>query len=428
MRSLALVLCLCTGCDRLFDLHQIPLAPDARGSDAGHEPDAGMAGAACSQMSMLADDFSTDDLKTTWPASGVLDANLIAVSNGQVLIENLSANSYAKLDPGRYYDLRESSFSASITDDGHMDADDYVLLELDSEIAGYGLQVKRDATLVQVTSLTPQQPPLLIGSFAYAASSTAYLRAGVSGGRLVLDSSADGVQWSPRTSVANAVGYTFVHPWIQTHRGAASQPFTVFVDDVNGGTPSGAACSITQLHDDFSGSKLGDAWARSPQVGGTISVANGVADVTSTGTNSLVVLGASTVYDLQNGAVFAEIPVMIANASQNTVAMSVTTGAGDTVTISQTNGIVTTSATIFNGGGATTGVTPYDPVAMRWWRIQNTTAGTGWAFSPDGVTWTAQPTTVHVTGIDRSDVGLAVVSNTGSAGDTRIDNVNVPAM
>lgn len=421
MRSLALVLCACTGCDRLFDLHAIPIAPDARGSDAG--ADGGTASGGCSQMSMLADDFSTDDLQTMWPQTTALASDVVAVSNGRLLIQNLSADSTATLDPGRYYDLRGSSLSASITDDGNVDASDFILLELDSEIAGYGLSVLRNNATVTVTERTPQHSPVLIGTFPYVPAKTAYLRVGVMDGVLAVDASGDGLQWTPELTVADAGGFTFVHPFIQTYRGMTSAPFNVFIDDVNGGTPTGSACPIGRLHDDFSGTELGAGWARSPQYDGAIALANGRADVTTDGKSSVVVLGASTVYDVRDAAFFVELPVVLANAAQNTVALSVKTGGGDTITISETNGIVTSAAQLATSQ-QTTMLQPYDPVAMRWWRIQNSGGNTGWSFSPDGTTWTALPMTVQVTGIDRCDVGLAVLSNTGNPGDTQIDNVN----
>lgn len=425
MRSLALVLLACTGCDLLFDIHKIELTPDARAVDAAPDRDANMAGGPCSPMSMLADDFSNDDLKIVWPQTAALASNQIAVSNGRLLMSNLSSNSFATLDPGRYYDLRGSYFSASITDDNMLDSGDYVLLQLDSEIAGYGVLISHDNTTMTINELTPSQPPVALVSFAYVPAKHAYLRAGVIGGALVVETSGDGAQWSGAAQIPNATGFTFVHPWIQTHRGSSSPAFTVFVDDVNGGTPSGVACSITQLRDDFSGAALGPAWARSPHTGGALAVTGGVADVTTTGSGSLVVLGASTVYDVRDSAFSVEIPVVIANASQNTVAMSVTTGTGDKITISETNGIVTTAVTLVNTGGQMASVAPFDPVAMRWWRIQNSAGDTGWAFSPDGVTWTALPLKVQVGGMDRSDVGFAVLSTSGTAGDTQFDNVNV---
>jgi len=197
MRSLALVLCLCTGCDLLFDIHHIGFAPDGQtGSDGGSGSDGGLGPGGCSPITMLADDFTTDDLTTMWPQSTTLGANVIDVSGGQALIENVTAGSYATLDPGRYYDLRDHYFSARITDNATVDANDYIALNIDSEIAGYGATFSRNATTMTFELAVPNAAPTIVAAFPYDPIEHAYLRVGVIGGALVFETSQNAITWT----------------------------------------------------------------------------------------------------------------------------------------------------------------------------------------------------------------------------------------
>jgi len=199
----------------------------------------------------------------------------------------------------------------------------------------------------------------------------------------------------------------------------------VYVDDVDGGTPTGAACAIARLHDDFSGSKLGDQWARSEMYNGTLTLAGGIAHATTTGSNSLVSLGPSTVYNLQNGAISVEIPEVIANASNNRVSLSVISGTGDRTTLTENAGMLGANAQIASGSAQII-TAPYDPVAMRWWRIANQAAGTTWEISADGVHWTMLGAPFPMSGIDRCDIAIAVESSSGTPGEAQFDNVDSP--
>jgi len=426
MRSLALVLCLCTGCDLLFDIHHIGFAPDGQtGSDGGSGSDGGLGPGGCSPITMLADDFTNNDLTTMWPQSSVLGSNVIDVSGGQALIENVTAGSYATLDPGRYYDLRDHYFSARITDNATVDANDYIALNIDSEIAGYGATFIRNATTMTFEEVVPGGAPTKVVAFTYDPIEHAYLRVGVIGGALVFETSQNAITWSRQATVVDGSGFTYVHPFIQTHQGASSPQFTVYVDEVDGGTPTGAACAIARLHDDFSGAKLGDQWARSEMYNGTLALAGGVVHATTTGSNSLVSLGPSTVYDLQNGAISVEIPEVIANGSNNRVSLSVIGGTGDRTAMTENAGMLSANAQISSGSAQIINV-PFDPVAMRWWRIANQAAGMTWEVSPDGMHWTVLSAPFPMSGIDRCDIAIAVESSSGTPGEAQFDNVDSP--
>jgi hypothetical protein len=423
MRSFALVLLACTGCDLLFDIHSIPAAAgDGGGDSAKNDADPGPPH--CSPITMLADDFHVDDLSTTWAGSSTLAANVIDVSGGQALIENVSVDSYATLDPGRYFDLREHYFSVRITDNGMMDMADYVSLGIDSEVAGFGATFTRDNKSMTFNLLTPAaDTPVL--TFLYDANDDQYLRVGVIAGALVFETSPNAISWTRQSTITDGSGFTYVHPSIQAHRGISSPEFTVYVDDVDGGTPSGAACAIAQLRDDFSGAMLGEKWARSEMYGGTLTLAGGIADAQTSGAASKVSLGPSTVYDLSNGAISVEIPQMIADSALNRVTLRVVSGIGDSTVMTENNGTLSASAQL-STSSAPMVVSPYDPVQMRWWRIANQPAGMTWEVSPDGASWTALNAPFPMGGIDRCDISIAVESDSGVVGHTRFDNVDLP--
>lgn len=425
MRSFALVLVLCTGCDLLFDIHSIPVAAiDGRTADNA-TPDAYLGPPHCSPITMLADKFDVDDLSTMWPQSTALSTNVVEATGGQALLENYAAGSYATLDPGRYYDIRENYFSARITDDSNVDPNDYVLLGFDSEVAGYSATFERNNISLTFEESVPGGNPVIISTFPYDPTDDAYLRVGVIQGALVLETSQNGVTWKPAASVADGSGFTYVHPFIQTHRGSSSGQFTVYVDDVNGGTPSGAACAIALLRDDFSGTMLSEAWARSEMYGGTMTLAGGVANAATTGTSSVVTLGPSTVYDLSNHAISVEIPQMIANATNNRVTLQVISGNGDRTAMTENNGFLSAGAQLSTSSAVSVNK-PYDPVGMRWWRIANQPAGMTWEVSPDGANWMALNPPFPMGGIDRCDISIAAESDSGSPSTTQFDNVDLP--
>jgi hypothetical protein len=423
MRSFALVLLACTGCDLLFDIHSIPVVAGDGGGDSRNN-DADLGPPHCSPITMLADDFHVDDLSTMWPGTTTLSANVIEVSGGQALIENYSADSYATLDAGRYFDLREHYLSVRITDNGAMDMADFVSLGLDSEVAGFAATFTRNNATMTFTEFTPTRE-LPIVSFTYDANDDEYLRVGVIGGALVFETSPNAVSWTRQATITDGSGFTFVHPSIQAHRGISSPEFTVYVDDVDGGTPSGAACPIARLHDDFSGALLGEEWARSEMYGGTLTLVGGIVDAQTTGVASKVSLGPSTVYDLSNGAISVEIPQIIADATDNRVTLMVVSGIGDSTEMTENNGTLSANAQL-STSSAPMVLLPYDPVQMRWWRIANRPAGMTWEVSPDGASWMALDAPFPMGGIDRCDISIVVESASGVVGHTQFDNVDLP--
>jgi hypothetical protein len=420
-------LVLCTGCDLLFDIHSIPGAParDGGDGDSGATTDAFAGPPHCSPITMLADNFDADDIGTTWPQTSALASNVVEISGGQALLENFTAGSYATLDPGRYFDLREHYFSVRITDDFNVDTNDYVLLAIDSEVAGYRATFTRNSQTMTFDVYSPSTGATQVASFPYDATDDAYLRVGVIAGALVFETSQTGVSWRQQGSVMDASGFTYVHPSIQTHRGISSPQFTVYVDDVDGGTPTGAACGIARLKDDFSAPMLSEEWARSEMIGGTLSIVGGVAYAQTSGGNSKVSLGPSTIYDLTNAAISVEIPQMIANSIDNRVTLTLISGNGDRTAMTQNNGSLTANAQLATSSAMSI-VKTYDPVAMRWWRIANRVEGVTWEVSPDGANWMVLNTAFPMGGIDRCDISIAVESNSGSSGATQFDNVDLP--
>jgi len=422
MRWIALVV-VCAGCDHLFDIHSIDIpntdavvasdvVPPSDGQNTGH----------CSAMTMLADDFTIDDLATMWPQTTTLGSNQIAVTGGRLEIRNLTAGSYATLDAGLFYDLRETSFAAAITDDGAVDDNDFVQLEMVSS-TGYDLKIVRTNQTVQVTETPATNVPKQLATFPYVANAMKYFRVAELGGTMTVDTSPDAISYTPQATIPDPENWAFARPSIQTHRGTSSPQYTAYVDDVNGGTPSGSACPIAQLRDDFSAPALGSQWANSEAYGGSLTVHDGIADLASDGAGTIA-LGSSTVYDLRGDVVFVEVPAIAASAMANSVELRVTTATGDKLQWFQSQGTLT-SAAVANGA-STSSVLLYSPTAMRWWKIGFTNGTLGWATSADGLTWqnaAAQPPSLS--GLDRVDVRFIVTSNTGVASDTHVDNVNV---
>lgn len=423
MRCFALVLVLCTGCDQLFDIHSIDI-PHVDGGPSDAPADTQPSGPLCSPMSMLADDFTIDDLATMWPETTALSANQVVVVGAQLEIQNLSVDSYATLDAGRFYDLTDGAFSARITDDGHMDGSDFVQLELFSSV-GYDLKIERDASNVNITYTAPQNNPVKIASFPYDAATMQYFRVANLAGVMTIATSQEGSAYTPVATVPYPQNYTFLRPTIQAHRGISSPEYTVYVDDVDGGTPRGTACAVAQLHDDFSGTSIGSQWARSEMYGGTLTDHDGIADLSTTGAGSIVGLAAGTIYDMTNGELFVELPVLVASNASNSVELRVTTGAGDWFSWFETQGMLIAGAN-FQGGATTVANLVYSPATMRWWKMASAAGVVQFATSSDGVTWTTLPNSLpQLQGIERCDIRLTVSSSSNVASDTQADNFNV---
>jgi len=418
MRSFALVLLACTGCDIVFGIGSFdPAKPVDATIDA--PPPSGP----CSAISMLADSFATDDLKVLWPVS-VMPAGTITVHDN---VADLAANpnGYVTLDTGRFFDLREGELALKITATTEPEVDDSIALTVSSG-TGYYVSVTRNGGQLVFQTFTPTIGFNVITRRAYDPIGDAYLRLRHPDDRLFLETSADGVQYAPAGTIPDASALTFVRVQVQSYHNGAATQLHAYVADVNGGTPHGAACPIASLQDDFSAATLDSKWGRVLMAGnGVLAPTNGTLQFTGPVDNSYAQLLPSTFYDLRNSAFVIEVPRGFASTTNSDLGMSINTFVGDVVGFHQAGGLLSGKAT--HAGNMTSPFSPpYDPVSMRWWRISAGATAIKWETSPDGHTWQERGETDPIDGLDRVDPLISFSLFAGSPDTADIDNFDLP--
>ena len=413
MRAWLVVLSMLVGCDRLLGINSFPPPPvDADGIDAENF-------VPCSQMSMLADNFSDGALTHLWP--NVYGSPSPTEQSGDATLRIVTSGSaYTLISTERYFDLRNSQLSLEITDSGLVDGQ--YDLELDSQQAGFGLQITRTATNLIFAELENNSPNQVAS--IPVDPTIRYWRIANHGKITSWETSTDGVTYITQATAMNVPFVGFMAVTIQAAMGPSNAGFVVTVADVNGGMPSGSACPIAELHDDFGGTAIDPQWSRSTVEDGTL--VEGGGDLTFTmgkdNQNVLVALIASTFYDFSDGTLAVEIPQMID-----------TSNSGDTLRVAIGTVMGSTADFVASGGGLsleTNGMavnsTTYDSVMMRWLRVsvQRQRPALG-SLTDDGRTYTTLLKSGDLTGLDRTDVRIQIEGHSVTADSAVIDNVNV---
>jgi hypothetical protein len=420
MRRSALVLVMCTGCDVVFGLQHIETPPTDATSDVNG--DAGMPGP-CSAITMLADNFAIDRFHELWPSSLPLDGTTITVQNGEAVLDLANPDEYVSLDSARYYDLREGQFSLRLRTDATFYAGDSITLDVASERAGNHAGVTVLSGQVQFVVYLASGAINTISNQPYDLAANPYLRLRHPGAQLVLEGSPDGVAYTQIGVSEDGIDFTSVHTTLQAHRGAGSPAVNVYVGDVNGGTPRGAACPIASLHDDFSTTMLGEQWARSYASPNSLKVGGGVLQMIANGPGSFTAFIPSTVHDLRDGAVVFEVTRMIDTSTSGEFDLAIGTTIGDQIAyrISAAHLV----GTAMHRGAATMPFnTPYDPTTMRWMRIAAGPTEMTWDTSADGTSWQTHGEMALLDGLDRVDFAIGI--NIGTVDETDLDNFDLP--
>lgn len=355
----------------------------------------------CSPISMLADNFQGP--LGLWASSpGIVDAQV----NQRLEIKVTAPATWSSI---HYFDLREGSFMISLDSDS---ATPMIDLEIVSQVAGNRAGFYRDGSTMELRRMT-DGVDATVTSTAYDATMK-YLRFRVTGDELAFETSPDGVTFTA-LATAPADGLTFVKVAMSFDTPGSS--YTAFVADANGGTPSGTACPIAELADDFSGDLV--KWAASTTSGGgTITNADGIAHLTftTTGTAEAMGLTSSTIYDIRSSALTVEVVQMVDVATTQTFELVVKSSSAVAV-FEQTGGKLTArTATPIS-------TNTYDPVAMRWWRIKGGATSISWEVSPDDNAWTQLAEAMQIDGLDQVDVSIVAAGKATSPSEAQVDNV-----
>jgi hypothetical protein len=357
----------------------------------------------CSPISMLADNFQGP--LGMWTSSpGIVDAQV----NQRLEIKVTAPATWSSI---HFFDIREGSFMIALDSDI---ATPKIDLEIVSQVAGNRAGFYRDGATIELRRMAGGVDAT-VASSAYDATMK-YLRFRVTGDELAFETSPDGVTFTA-LATAPADGLTFVKVAMSFDTPGPS--YKAFVADANGGTPTGTACPIAELADDFSGGL--DKWAASTtNGGGTITNADGIAHLTfaTTGTAEDMELVSSTIYDIRSSAVVLEVVQMVDVATTQTFELVVKSSSA-VVVFEQAGGKLTAGFAAKPPISTNT----FDPVAMRWWRIKAGAMSVSWEVSPDDNAWTQLAETMQIDGLDQVDVSIAAAGKATSPSEAQIDNV-----
>ena len=417
---MALAVVACAGCDVVYGL--------TGRSDAAVELDAmdatadGGPTSPCNGIAMLDDTFDADNLAARWARNPV---SAISVANGNLALVPVP-DVYVTLDSVTYYDVRDQTFSAKITDDAVVSGDAYIYFALMSATPGLNVSFQEFDGQLRfrvVEGGTPYDLPAI----PYDRAQHLHWRFAFAQGQVRFETSADGATWILQGS-RPVPDFGFARVMVQTYRKSSDAAFTVLVDEIGAGARQGAvACPFVQLRDEFSTGALdANMWGRSTANSGTISVGAGDAMLLTQGGagNAVVTLRSAQVYDLTNSELAFEVPQMVMPAPTKEFEVAIRVLGGEYLSIGQVGGMVfgrtlrlSMTSTLFS--------VPYVESAMRWWRLRNASGLTHWEVSPDGRTWSSLVTTGAIVGFDRATVEMQLTSTATDEDVVRIDNVNV---
>jgi len=401
---LRFALVLLGACDQVFDLNRPP--PDGPPAPPVH----------CSPISMLADDFESGEF-LLWPAH----AGIVA-SGGRAVFD--PGATYRSLRSEYFYDLRDGALSIDPVITGTLGQNEFVSLALYAATDLYiEWIVHQDSLIARVWDPTASPAgksdlvrvpydPVIHASWRIAdEDGTIRFEAGPIGGEYQLLASVPSPSW---------VGYMKVQ--VAVVRTGGSQ-FEVALEDVNGGTPTGAPCHVQYLQDDFSASSLGDPWKRSSSSFGTIAVVNEQLIVTPDANKTgAMYLRAGALQDVRGGRISVEIPEMVNSLTDTQyLQLSISTLDGQYVTLIQRMGMLRWTTT----NDVQVGITPYLPMKHRWWQIREEEGLIYWETSADGATFELLGSMLSLDGLDRVSVEVLVATLGGSdPGRAVLDNVN----
>jgi hypothetical protein len=133
-------------------------------------------------------------------------------------------------------------------------------------------------------------------------------------------------------------------------------------------------------------------------------------------------------YDMTNGAVTVEAPLMVNTNSTAEVYFSAHAEGEGFIEIAQTNGAIEFRKNT-NGMTELLGAAVYSPLVHRWWRMREQGGTTYWEYSADGVAWMIgameSPNPMSMTAIDVS-MGGGAYEAVQSPGEVHFDNLNLP--
>lgn len=189
-------------------------------------------------FNFVADDFASPaTLQTLW--CGSFD---VTVSGGKAGI-NCNPDYTGFLSTGTVYDLTGASFSAKITQPSGAAETGMTLSDLGQDGTGAATNVLDwyyDGTdLYALQTVNGTQTTL--ATLVYSATSHAYWKIAESGGTVTWSTSADGVTWASQATATLAINIVGLWAIIYTGWDGTGAGSTTFVEDVNGGTPPGAA-------------------------------------------------------------------------------------------------------------------------------------------------------------------------------------------
>jgi hypothetical protein len=376
-------------------------------------------------MSMLGGSFA-DNLGAMWPSQIVASGNTIgATMGGLELAMNMVGESV--LGSSRYYDLRDSSFTIALAASTAFSSGDAISLVFASQRTGFGLRVIITGGQLSF-SRVEDVAEVSLGQVSYDPVAHKYLRVSNSAGITRFETSPNGTTYTTQAMAPNLDYVTYMAVSIDVTRSAASGPFSVDIGEINGNMAIGAACPIAALHDDFQATKLGEQWARSGAIEGTLTQHDGIAELRFNADDkpNLVNLGASTVYDLANGTFALELGTMLDQTSSSgqelaISARSSTSGLQVTLAQGKLQAAKLDPTTMMT---TVIGTATYDQVAHRRLRFRVMTPNAYVETSPDGATWAVLGTTGGM-GLDRVDLDITIVGATANAGSVTIDNVDL---
>jgi hypothetical protein len=429
MRWALLALHLC-GCAWFFQLDSFE--HDARPQDAADaHGDAAQPVTHCSQMSMLADSFADDRFGFMWPAT----LNAVTESGGAAVL-TLTSQGYWNMDSKYFYDLRDDHVSVSIGDDGAFAPGDQMELAAHAPGDGDGLLFERAGTQLYFRRVE-RGVAIDNGSVSYDSTMHKYWRFANAGARTTWETSPDGSTWTQQAYADNLAYVGFMHVTITAYRDPSAAQFTMFVRDVNGGTPHGSACKMSRLSDTFSDATYDlNRWGLSYNFNGSLDEGSGVVRLAFIGmvnTNSGLV--ASTIYDLNEDQLVFELPQLTitptVNDDQHFYAQLLTQ-AGGMVAFNwneDSSNLVYAIKQTPGAGPLIAGTTQYSP-GDRWFRFKITTPTLTWDTSSDGTSWTniANVMATQIPGLDRASVMFNISGNPTmpTLGVVDVDNVNAP--